>query len=210
MFHHRTQVAEARRRWFKPAAAVASVAFLAGASASSAVSATPTSLPVLAAPKTVAALTVGFDHWGPVKLGMTPSQAAHILGATVVVHGDVGNGCFAPAVAGPRGRMVFMVEGATWDGPIVRFDAFDTDNPTARTDRGVGIGSSSAQVKAAYPGRVKVSAHRFVPGAKNLEVLAGPGDPAGTAIVFETDKAGRVTAMRWGSRQQAEYIEGCV
>lgn len=160
--------------------------------------------------------TVGFDHWGPVKLGMTPSQAARILGTRVASHGESGtDGCFQPQLARPNDTVWFMVEAATWDGPIERFEIGYMPSRSAasggpRTEAGVGIGSSEAQVKAAYPGRVKVGRHVYVLKGHYLEVLAGPGDPAGTAIVFETNQTGRVTAMRWGYRRPAEYIEGCL
>ncbi len=159
--------------------------------------------------------TVGFDHWGLVKLGMTPSQAAGVLGAKVASHGVSGtDGCFQPQLAQPFGDVTFLVEGITWDGPITRFDVgYLESSPSPagspRTDAGVAIGDSEAQVKATYPGRVQVSAHVYVPGGHYLEVLAGQGDPTGTAIVFETDASRRVTSIRSGYRQQAEYIEGC-
>lgn len=162
------------------------------------------------------ALTVGFDHLGPVKLGMTPSQAARRLGVQVASHGVSGTvRCFQPQLARPHDAVTFLVEAVTWDGPISRFDVGFATPPglhvvnSPRTDSGVGVGDSEAQVKAAYPGRVKMSAHTYVPGGHYLEVLAGRGDPPGTAIVFETDTAGRVTSIRWGSRQEAEYVEGC-
>jgi hypothetical protein len=148
---------------------------------------------------------------------MTPSQAALKLGGKVASHGISGNDrCFQPRLAQPFDAVTLMVWGAKWDGPIVRFDVGYITRAGAkvvgspRTDAGVGVGDSEAQVKAAYPGRVKVSSHTYVPGGHYLEVLAGRGDLAGTAIVFETDAAGRVTSIRSGYREPAEAIEGCL
>lgn len=169
------------------------------------------------APAPRVAQTVGFGHWGSVTLGMTPSQAARKLGGKVATHGISGNDtCFQPRLAQPFDTVALMVWGAKWDGPIVRFDVGYSTRPgekvvgRPRTDAGVGVGDSEAHVKAAYPGRVKVSAHTYVIGGHYLEILAGRGDPAGTAIVFESDVAGKVTSIRSGYREAAEAIEGCL
>jgi hypothetical protein len=147
---------------------------------------------------------------------MTPSLAARKLGGQVADHGVSGNDmCFQPRLAPPYDTVTLMVTGTRWDGPITRFDVGYVTAPgkkmvgSPRTDAGVGVGDSEAHVKVAYSGRVKISPHTYVVGGHYLEVLAGPGDPAGTAIVFETDPVGKVTSIRMGHREQAEAIEGC-
>lgn len=148
---------------------------------------------------------------------MTPSLAARKLGGHVTDHGVSGNDmCFQPRLAPPYDKVTFMVTGKKWDGPITRFDVGYVTPPgkkvvgSPRTDAGVGVGDSEARLKTAYPGRVKVSPHTYVIGGHYLEVLAGRRDPAGTAIVFETDTLGKVTSIRMGYREAAEAIEGCL
>jgi hypothetical protein len=158
-------------------------------------------------------VSVGFDHWGPVKLGMTERQVAAVFNSRVV---DDGGGasptCFMYRLAAPRDSVLFLVEAS--DGPGAQ--AFfvggwgQVKGVYPRTDAGVGIGDKEAKVKAAYSGRtINVTPAPYDPQGHSVKVMAGPHDPTGTAIVFITDDRGTVVSYQAGKEPYAEYEEGC-
>lgn len=139
---------------------------------------------------------------------MTLAEASAATGQDVrVTTPDYGTDCrYAEADGGPAG-LAFMVIG----GRIVRIDAFmDQSGPSVvRTLSGIGLGSSEADVLAAYPGRVEVSGHPYLETGRYL--VFTPTDPAYGAfsMIFASDGE-RVTSFRSGETDAVGAIEGCL
>jgi hypothetical protein len=80
------------------------------------------------------------------------------------------------------------------------------DRAGVATASGARVGDTEERVASLYPGRVRVTPHKYEEGGHYLTVNAA--DDSSFAIVFETSK-GRVTRYRAGRRPAVEYVEGC-
>ncbi|MFN8081871.1 MAG: hypothetical protein U0Q19_20105 [Kineosporiaceae bacterium] len=204
------------------------VSSTAAPASSAAVTATPTAAPVPTSAPAVAsspasptpsagaspsAPVAGFAGLGAARIGMTTDAFAAALGRKLVVDANSGanDPCWQLALGSPTSGLWVLTEGGR-KGKVSRYDITGYDLSPAkraalpRTATGVGIGSTRAQVLAAYPGRVKATPHTYVEGGQYLRVLDG----AGHAIVFETDEKGVVTLLRAGLVGPVDYIEGCL
>jgi hypothetical protein len=141
----------------------------------------------------------GFDGFGPVTFGMTPSEAAGALGVGPA-DSFAAEGCALWHPAGTPVGLSFMVE----NGRVVRLDV---DSAGISTDAGVAVGTPVDSVRAAYGARVAESPHkyRWEEGWRYLTLL----DPDSThAMVFEVDSH-RVRSFRAGLAAPARYVERC-
>jgi hypothetical protein len=157
------------------------------------VSASPTGPPALAQ------LTATADALGPARVGVPVADFAAALGRPLApVEPSGTDGCWYRAMPGLDGILVMVIDSA--DGPVRRVDV---DSPVVRTAAGVGVGSTRAQVTAAYPS-VAAEPHRYVPDASYLVVHGAPHD-----LLFETDAKGVVTRYRFGEPDPVSWVEGC-
>jgi hypothetical protein len=145
------------------------------------------------------AWTVADTGFGPITIGMTPEQANAAVGGSLTLPQGVADGC---DYASPRGvdSLSFMIE----QGKVVRIEVRRHD---VRTIAGARVGDTEARIQQLYPGRVRVSPHKYTDG-HYLTVV--PGDTTGHPyrLIFETDGA-VVTKYRGGALPQVEYVEGC-
>jgi outer membrane protein assembly factor BamE (lipoprotein component of BamABCDE complex) len=142
---------------------------------------------------------VSYNSFGPVKIGMTLSQVAKVLGVPVTRDiGYEGNECYYASPKRGFKDIAFMMSGQR----IVRVDI---DSKEYATDRGARVGDTEAKIKRLYTGRVKVSQHPYVDSGHYLEVEFEGGK---YSLIFETDGK-RVTRFRGGRSPEVGYIEGC-
>ncbi|HUR15191.1 MAG TPA: hypothetical protein VM097_11940 [Mycobacteriales bacterium] len=139
------------------------------------------------------------DGIGPITVGMTLAEAEAAAGQRfTTMQDDFAPHCghVAPRSGSPDINLMLI------DGKVARFEV-DKGSAT-RTDRGIGIGATEDEVKAAYPGRVVVRPHAYTDG-HYLRVVSHDGR---LALVLETDGT-RVTMFRSGTARAADYTEGC-
>jgi len=139
------------------------------------------------------------DGIGPVRVGMTVTQAAAAAGIPIRLQSSVGPCGGAIVVGGPEGLSLMTdLNGIT---------RVDVTEPFIKTRAGIGVGSSEADVTRAYGGHVTVQPHPYTNGHYLIATSDKP-DLANYRFVFETDGA-RVTAFRSGREPDVEFIEGC-
>ena len=151
---------------------------------------------------------------GPVRVGMAAEVAEESMGADArLMPASPGSTCRYLDWTDRHPGVAYM----SVDGRVVRLDVSGLDQvsggeateiPAAdlpRTAEGVGVGSTEAEVTAAYGARVRSEPHKYVHGGHTLVVT--PADTA-SLLVFETDGT-RVTSLRAGLRPYAEWVEGC-
>jgi hypothetical protein len=134
-------------------------------------------------------------------MGMTAEQASAAYGEPLAPAGPVETGaaCFEIVPGGVQGQLSFMLV----DGRVARVDV-TASGP--RTSTGVGVGSTEAEVQAAYPGGVAVTPHKYTGPAGHYLTI----EPrSGAALIFETDGS-RVTRYRAGNLPPVAYVEGCL
>jgi hypothetical protein len=146
-----------------------------------------------------AANIVDFGGYGPVDLGLTAGQVATLEPA--LTRNAFGAGCVqffgqAPAaIGGPMFNIVLTPPSNRVVGISVP--------ATAVTDTGLRVGSTRAQVAAAYPGR-----HTEITGSQGGTVFLVQGSTSW--LGFLLDQSGAVKSMSVGSKAFAAQQELCV
>jgi hypothetical protein len=97
-------------------------------------------------------------------------------------------------------------------------------NTGLKTDRGVGVGDTASQVKAAYGASAQILPHHYIGlPAEHITVWTNTGgatpnehglllensNPTARGIRYETNAQGVVTAVHAGGTS-IQYVEGCL
>jgi hypothetical protein len=153
------------------------------------------------------------NGWGPLRIGMTRAEVTAAVGAgnPNAVGGADPASCdlFHPARA-PEGMLV-MIQQDVLTSIILR------NNTDLKTDRGFGVGDTSAAIKAAYGASAASEPHKYIDGAEYITVwtVGAPAnpttfvqDPAARGVRYETNAEGAVTAVHAGG-PSIQNVEGC-
>jgi hypothetical protein len=156
-----------------------------------------------------AGLVLGADGVGTVSFGQDPDSA--IAALTSVLGEPSSDSGFVDAASSPYGFCPApQVRGVVWGDLTLLFSDGDTaygtsgeqahlftyslagGSPAATTEAGIGVGSSSEDVRAAYPEAVQVPGDELV--APRFDVSLGGSEP----LRLTLDDAGTVTAVTAG------------
>jgi hypothetical protein len=145
--------------------------------------------------------TVGFNGFGPVKIGMTPEEVNKVLNVRNPDPPEVvSEECYYVEPVRRIKKIQFMVS----SGTVARIDI---DNPEVRTDLGARIGDSEAFLKKIYGTRLKVERH-FYSGSEGKYLTVFFFSDGRRAIRFETFR-GHVTRYYAGRLEEVQRVEGC-
>ena len=141
---------------------------------------------------------VTIDGVGGVTPGMPPGLVAERWGIAVDPLGTPGSPCAAAEVrAGAlRGYALFRSN---------RFAAVFF-RAGARTGKGIRIGSTRAELQAAYGSALRSRPNKYTPGARDWFVRRAKAPR--WQLRFDVSRAGKVTAIAFGDRA-VELVEGC-
>lgn len=153
------------------------------------------------------------EGWSTLRIGMTLAEVTAAMGPDSnpdAVGGPDPESCdqFRPERA-PEGLLVMMEDGVLTSISI-------GEPSTLTTDRGFGVGSSPAEIKAAYGDAATSSPHNYVdaPGEYITVWDGGPRgdayvqDEAARGVVYEVNQDGVVSYVRVGG-PSIQYVEGC-
>lgn len=143
---------------------------------------------------------LSISSYGPVKVGMTPDQAATALGIPLTKDREVDdpNDCLYVANDEALPGVAFMVIGKK----IVRFDVYQAGY---HTDKGAFVGMPEEQLKKIYH-NYSLSPHPYLDEDGHYVTVNDGGENC--CLIFETDTK-VVTSFRSGECQAVRAIEGC-
>ncbi|ASQ46557.1 hypothetical protein [Legionella clemsonensis] len=156
---------------------------------------------------TALALTV--NQWklspeglGPLKIGMTLTEAAKIKGLQLSrnkpdVHES--EGCYTKTLKGIK-HVSLMIS----NGKIVRINI---SSPRFFTSKGAHVGDSEAKVQTLYNNQLTVEPHRYEESGHYLTSVVKK--PQERAIRFETDGK-KITRIYAGQDPEVYYVEDCL
>ena len=149
------------------------------------------------------------EGFGPIRVGQTIAEVTTAWGAPERALTDE-NGCnvFHPTRA-PQGVLVMTEEGKVSRVSLTR-------DATATTDKGLKLGATAAEVKAAYGAAAQSSPHKYQSApAEYIAVWSGGprtepyvNDAAARGLVYEVGSDGKVTAIHGGG-PSIQYVESC-
>lgn len=153
------------------------------------------------------------NGWNTLRIGMTRAEVTAAVGAgnPNAVGGADPQACdlFHPANA-PEGLLV-MIQQDVLTSITLR------NNTSLKTDRGFGVRSTAADIKAAYGAAALSEPHKYVQGAEYITIWttgapAAPGafveDANARGVRYETNAEGIVTAVHAGG-PSIQNVEGC-
>ncbi|MBO3759136.1 hypothetical protein J5J10_13605 [Ciceribacter sp. L1K23] len=129
----------------------------------------------------------------PVTMGMTVEAAKAAL-SDFLIPDEIDEACFLAATSAPEMDMMFE------DGTLTRIYVID---PSIRTEKGVHVGSSEEEVRAAYGEALKIEVGFYDETTNVMTYLDGEN-----GLVFETDGMSVITISA-GTRAALQYVEGC-
>src|SRR5262249_13571045 len=148
-----------------------------------------TTLPLLAlsvwmigAPNSIASdkglWRVGLRTFGPVRHGMALSEASRALGEHLSVNDPQCDYVHPRAL--PPGTALMVIEG--------HVERVDIDTTGILTRSGVGIGSTEADIRRAYPDQIDVTEHPYTgPEGHYLSYVPRSAADSAFGLIFETD-----------------------
>ncbi len=142
-----------------------------------------------------------FSGYGEVKFGIAAADMDAAWGGELNEMGKGENAsCYfmTPAWVKNSAEFNFMIV----DGKFVRYG---TESTKFVAPGGGKVGMTTAEIQSLYPDRIEVQPHKYSDG-KYLRIKDAA---TGTALLFETDTAGKVTEWRVGMPPQVDYVEGC-
>lgn len=160
-------------------------------------------LATTAAPAWAAGLVIGHAGLGSVRLGMTERAAQTALGSRFTPPEDFEDqGCQqARRLDGKDPEITYMIE----DGRITRIDVFGASKGVA-SDRGIGLGATAAQVRAAYGKALRDRPDAYDDRVRHLSVQS----PDRRGMLDFLVENGRVTELSTGYYPSIAYAEGCL
>lgn len=140
---------------------------------------------------------------GALRIGMTRAALVAAVGDSTAASPDP-EACeeFHPARA-PAGVLVMLEQGKLTRISLIR-------DAAGKTDAGLGLGTTAAEVKTAYGAKATASPHKYAsPPAEYITAWAsGSGGPESRGFVYEIGQEGKVTMIRAGG-PAIQYVEGC-
>ncbi len=160
--------------------------------------------PTPAPPAVPSAALISPEGMSPVRIGMSVAEASAALGAPLVpdMDFDEPEACQTLHPQGAENSPLYYM---AVDGRISRISVYE-GAPLIRTAAGVGVGSSDADVRAAYTSAIQEPAPYDDPPAHDLIVWTAP-DVSG--LRFEVNGMGKVVVLHAGG-PSILYIEGCL
>jgi hypothetical protein len=147
---------------------------------------------------------ISAEGYGPVRIGMTIEEAAAALGQPLNPDMDFDEPEFCQTLhigdQTAEGALRFMAQ----HGRITRIS--DYQEPDALTAEGLGVRSTDAEIRAAYPGAIEQPAKYDDPPAHDLIVWTVPDE---SGIRFEINSSGTATILHAGD-ESILLVEGCL
>ena len=159
---------------------------------------------------------ISFHGIGPIRAGMTISEAEEAAGRPMIIvdFEQFGGHCYFAYPEGMKDDVILTILSPDEkpvtnpkDGVVGRASVEDgfTSSP-ATTEGGVGIGASAGDVRAAYRGfSLSESKHHYIDGLY-LDVEAADSE---MLLRFETRADGTVFVIHAGAPHAVTLVEGC-
>ena len=143
------------------------------------------------------------EGYGDMTIGLPIADARRISGQTLNAPGieDTPGGCNEQQYRTADGDQLWLM----FEGDVITRITASSEAPRTRTAQNVGVGSTDAEVRAAYQNVIEEPAKYDPPPAHDLIVWTTPDQ---TGFRFEVSEAGIVTAVHAGG-PSILYVEGC-
>jgi hypothetical protein len=151
---------------------------------------------------------LALDGIGPIRTGMTVSEASRAAGVRLIKTLSAGRTeeycAYFEAQGGPKGISFMVISD--------RITRIDINNKRVTTIKGAKIGDTEGRIFSLYPGQIQATPHPYVsrPPNNGKYLTFVPKDAADKnyRIIFET-RSNRVHRFRSGKLPDVEQIEGC-
>ena len=150
---------------------------------------------------------------GPVRLGMTIQEAANAAQVSFVVapltQSELCQYYLPEVYDAEKAARTASIDGIglmVVNDQVIRIDIWP--GSPVKTLSGIGVGSTIEDVETAYDAQIEVTPHPYTEGSY-LTLTPEAADSNLYTLVFETDKAGKVTQFRTGQFPAVTWAEGC-
>ena len=144
------------------------------------------------------------EGYGDMTIGLPIAEARRISGQPLnapALDEDTPGACVEQEYTLANGEKLWLM----FEGDVITRISASSESPGTRTAQNVGVGSTDAEVRAAYQNVIEEGAHYNPPPAHNLLIWTVP-DQSG--LLFEVNEQGIVTAVHAGG-PSIRYMEGC-